>query len=337
MTVTQPAAFAGTTSFDTDDLLQGPVALSPPRITGTIEPGKILTASDGLWALDSDAGQPAQSWQWLRAGSNIAGATGRNYTVAVADMGAGLTVRETQSDAFGQRSAFSASVANTSAGFAPWADPALVSWYDAADAQTVAVGDVTVWSDKAGNADLTQSANARIPVSGLRTQNGLNVIDFDSPQSLETPIDLPVSGDVAIHMALIIDEADSPFSAIIAFEAVNDMQIDANSSPDFAGRLNATGIGSSVDLTGGPFAGPVIVSAVFDHSGSGTTEVFVGDTLRGSASYTTPLDASTALHVMTNRAKNAQIKGGVCELVITSDITNRADHHAYLANKWGMT
>ena len=238
-----------------------------------------------------------------------------------------------------QRSTTSPTVRASSAGFAPWADPSLIAWYDAADSATITGSTVSVWADKAGSADLDQDNSSRQPTSGARSHNGLNVVDFTNGTWMASSLSLPTSGDVAVHIALILDEADSEYAALLAFEATNDMQLDARSNSQFAGRLNVTGIGDSANFSGGPFSGAMILSAVFDQSGAGTSEVFIGDVLRASAAYTTPLDAAAALHVMINRARNAQVTGAVCEIVVTGDVdaVNRAAHHAYLASKWGMT
>lgn len=55
-------------------------------------------------------------------------------------------------------------------------------WLDAADTATISLSGsaVTQWDDKSGNAyNFTQGTSANRPSSGTRTQNGLNVIDFD--------------------------------------------------------------------------------------------------------------------------------------------------------------
>lgn len=55
-------------------------------------------------------------------------------------------------------------------------------WLDAADATTIteSSGSVSQWNDKSGNGyNVTQGTGANQPTTGTRTQNGLNVIDFD--------------------------------------------------------------------------------------------------------------------------------------------------------------
>ena len=247
-------------------------------------------------------------------------------------------MRETQTDSFGQRSRLSAVVGGTGAAYSPSLDPALVAWYDAADAGSItASGDqLAVWGDKAGTSHLEQNVASRQPLTGSRTRNGLNVLDFDGSQYLEATLFLPASGNVAIHAALEVDAVSSAFGAVLALDASNDMQLDAASDSQFDGRLNTTGIGPPVSLSGGPFSGALIVSMLFDLTGTGTAEIYVNGVLRGNTDYTTALDAVTKLHVMTNRSRNASFDGAVCELVITEDVTNHIDHHGYLSSKWGI-
>lgn len=335
LTVTEPAAFAGTTSFQTSAFNNGPVNLSLPTLSGTVAVGEVLTASGGLWAYDTDEGTPSQSWQWLRDGADIAGETGTSYTLQTQDMGPGVSVREIQADSQGVQFAHSAAVGG---GFQPSADPLLQGWWDATDTSTMTAsgGEVAAWADKSGGAALTQSTASRRPTTG-RTLNGGNVLDFNGASFLERVEAVPTSGDIALHMALSIDSTSSAFEAVLALDATNDCQIDANNDAQFDGRLNASGIGNSTLLTGGPFSGDMILSAIFDRTGAASAEIFISNVSRGSLSYLTPIDATAVLNVMTNRSQNAWVNGAVAELIITGDVTNRANYHTYLANKWGLT
>lgn len=336
ITVTEPAEFAGTYQADPLTLLTGPVALVPPGIQGSLQAGQTLTAKDGLWLHDLAAEPVTQIWQWQRDGVDVPGATGASYLLSNADIGTELTVTETRSDRYGARASVSIGVA---LGFRPSDDTALIGWWDADDGTSLgadANGDVASWADKAGGAPLTAPFTNREPKTGIRGRNGRNLLDFDGSRFLERAIALPASGDVAFHMVVEIDGTASAFEALISVEATNDFQIDANSGTAFDGRLNLAGVGSPLDLSGGPFAGAFILSVIFDRTGTATAEVFIGDASRGSTAYTAPLDASAALHVMTNRSENAWVDGAVGEVIVTADVTNRSDYHAYLAAKWGL-
>lgn len=334
VSVAAPAGFAGTYQTNLADLATGPLNLVPPSVSGSLSVGAVLTASNGLWLYDSAAGSPAQSWQWRRDGIDISGETSTSYTVVSGDIGTVIEVVEIQSDAFGSRS-----VASTNLNaFAPGEDAGLVGWWDADEASTItdASNAVSAWAARLGGPTLVQPAGARQPTTGVRTLGSRNVIDFDGGDFFDEPITLPASGDVALHMVLAIDGVESAFAAVLAIEATNDFQIDANSDTQFDGRLNASGIGTATSFSGGPFSGSVVLSVICDFTGSGTIDVYVDNTLRASTPYTTPLDSTAALHVMTNRSRNASINGAVGELVISETVTNRAAYTAYLTEKWGL-
>jgi hypothetical protein len=62
-----------------------------------------------------------------------------------------------------------------------------VLWLDAADTATIteSSGSVSQWNDKSGNGrNVTQSNGANQPITGTRTLNGLNAIDFNGTSSI---------------------------------------------------------------------------------------------------------------------------------------------------------
>ena len=67
-------------------------------------------------------------------------------------------------------------------GFLPTNLTNLALWLDASDTASIThvAGAVSQWNDKSGNNNhALQSSAAAKPTTGTRTQNGLNVIDFD--------------------------------------------------------------------------------------------------------------------------------------------------------------
>ncbi|UOR01471.1 S-layer homology domain-containing protein [Leucobacter allii] len=72
-------------------LVFAPVASATPTISGTAKVGATLTASPGSWG----PAPVALSYQWLRNGSAISGATSVGYTAVPADAGKTLSVRVT--------------------------------------------------------------------------------------------------------------------------------------------------------------------------------------------------------------------------------------------------
>ena len=65
-------------------------------ISGTATEDQVLTASNNLADLD---GLGSISYQWVRAGSDIGGATGSSYTLTQADVGSVMTVKASYTDA----------------------------------------------------------------------------------------------------------------------------------------------------------------------------------------------------------------------------------------------
>lgn len=68
----------------------GAISGSTPTITGTTTVGSTLTASTGTWTTGTTL-----SYQWLRAGAPIAGATAKTYPLVAADRGTAISVAVT--------------------------------------------------------------------------------------------------------------------------------------------------------------------------------------------------------------------------------------------------
>jgi hypothetical protein len=68
-----------------------PTATTAPKITGEAKVGKTLTGSAPVW----DKAVDSTTYQWLRAGTAIAGATTLSYVVAPEDVGKAITLKAT--------------------------------------------------------------------------------------------------------------------------------------------------------------------------------------------------------------------------------------------------
>lgn len=83
-----------------------PQSVAAPGLTGSTELGQTLSATTGTW---NDGGEaPTFTYQWLRNGVPIDGATAATYQTVAADAGATLTVRVTASNSGGSTNAVSA-------------------------------------------------------------------------------------------------------------------------------------------------------------------------------------------------------------------------------------
>lgn len=335
ITVTAPSDFAGDYEPDLALLADGPVNLLAPAVVGIFGDGQTLTAKPGLW-IQNAAETATRALQWTRDGVDIADAVGNTFVLGPADLAAYVTVRETLTTVSGTRTALAEGV--SAAGFSPAVDASLLAWFDASDAATLTEtsGIVSGWASKSGAASLSQSYGPSRPATGSRTIGGRNVVDFGTNQEMTGPLTLPSGDTLALHLVVSIDGVGNEYAGLVALDATADMQVDAGSSNSFTGRLSTSGIGDSVVLSGGPFPGERIISILFDLA-SGTSEVFIDGILRGQGAMTAPLDVAQALHLFTNRSKNANVVGAAGEVVVTTDISNRNDYHGYLAAKWGIS
>lgn len=71
--------------------VKSPVTSSTPKVSGSAQVGKTLTALPGAWG----PGGVALAYQWIRGSSVIDGATGSTYAVQPADVGSALKVAVT--------------------------------------------------------------------------------------------------------------------------------------------------------------------------------------------------------------------------------------------------
>ena len=90
----------GTSCRDRDEQLSrgepgsSPESTRSPAVAGSTSVGRVLTADPGDWTAD-----PSFTFQWLRNGTVISGATGTTYQVVEPDAGQRLSVRVTASSA----------------------------------------------------------------------------------------------------------------------------------------------------------------------------------------------------------------------------------------------
>ncbi|WP_456787322.1 hypothetical protein [Cellulomonas sp. P5_C5] len=136
---------ASATSAPTAPVVAGTfTASAAPAITGTAKVGSVLTASAGTW---SPTGTSV-TYQWLRAGAVISGATSASYTATAADLGKALSVKVTVArTGYAGASATSAPTAQVVAGtFTTTTAPAITGTAKVGSVLTASAG---TWSPTA--------------------------------------------------------------------------------------------------------------------------------------------------------------------------------------------
>jgi hypothetical protein len=79
----------------------------PPSVSGNNTLGSVLSVNKGSW----DGDEPiTYTYQWLREGGDILGATSTTYTIVSGDLSKNISVRVTAANAYGSQSASSNSV-----------------------------------------------------------------------------------------------------------------------------------------------------------------------------------------------------------------------------------
>ena len=166
--------------------LDPPVNTVAPAISGTPQVGQTLTSTTGTW---TGAATITYARQWRRNGSAISGQTGTTYVVVSGDIGAAIDVLVTATNADGSASADSNDLTGAAAVFTPASISGLALWLDASDATTITHvgGSASQWRDKSGLANhASQATGTKQPITGTRTLNGLNVVDFDGSDDFMT-------------------------------------------------------------------------------------------------------------------------------------------------------
>jgi putative Ig domain-containing protein/lamin tail-like protein/NHL repeat-containing protein len=109
----------------TDPGTPGSLSTSTPTVAGTVRVGAEVSAAAGTWTAGS-AAVTAFSYQWLRDGVTIPGATASTYTPTAADYGQGLSVTVTGSYAGYPSASASSAAYPVAAGTLRTARPAIV-------------------------------------------------------------------------------------------------------------------------------------------------------------------------------------------------------------------
>ncbi|MBF9036679.1 hypothetical protein HKCCE2091_20785 [Rhodobacterales bacterium HKCCE2091] len=163
--------------------------------------GQTLTATAAAPVTGNPA--PVRSWQWLRGGAAIPGATGGSYTTGALDVGTAISVRQTETNGFG--SPASATSAATAAVIETDMTPPSVA--SATLGAQGAGGDLPValtgLSEAAPQSYAVATGSATAP-DRAQVLAGQDHAGVPAPVALG-PLDIPLTGSVSVPLPVGLD------------------------------------------------------------------------------------------------------------------------------------
>lgn len=229
-------------------------------------------------------------------------------------------------------------------------DPTSISglelWLDASDESTITdtSGNVDTWTDKSDNAfEFTDTGTQ--PVTGTRTINSLNVVDFGGSgfmKSIASDITSTGSGlwtafavvetDTVTGVHNILDQDNQSTQRIGQYLRINGSNLEALTFDTAVIAYTDTRgtVSTSTPFLASGVRNTSVIEAFIDGSGDGTTSVS-GTAKTGSTNITVGSFANSALQVW---------DGAIAEILFYNAVLSSGDIAAvetYLANKWGLT
>jgi hypothetical protein len=226
------------------------------------------------------------------------------------------------------------------------ADTTTYAWYDASDASTIhtnnANGRVSQLDDKSGSGQhMGQTVTSRQPVTGVRTVNGLNVLDCDATvyQSLERG---DWSGLPSNLTAVVVSAVDNLTNySLVNFQDA--FGVGANGI--YAGKPTANNIGSSLTYTSYKNSTNIFCASLTWDDSATLPLSFFNSFVDGSQkpdtnAYTRKVLASgNRFGLMQSNNNLNTADGAIMEVIITKDDSSddtRQKIEGYLAWKWGL-
>lgn len=227
-------------------------------------------------------------------------------------------------------------------GFTPGDSATLNSWHDCADTGTITDaggGDVSQIDDKSPNGyDLVQTVPTTRGVTGVRTLNGLNVIDWQSTNQRLENTSFGIASTIMFSGVFVIDSFNASSSSIFSINSTGDFQVNANGAANFQGILNAT-VCTNIVSPDGPWndSQAHIWTLTFDFVAN-TAEMFVDGVSQGSVNdYNTSL-STVGIEYYINRNRNGSngTEGALAEIITDTDLSLRPNYETYFSNRWAI-
>lgn len=254
-------------------------------------------------------------------------------------------------------------IASSQTSFNPLSIANCKVWLDASDTSTISLSgsEVTQWTDKTANGyTFTQGTSANRPLSGTRTQNGRNVIDFDGTNdklvatSSGSTWNFLHNGTEHTILVAFLQDVDSNNGFFLGTSAANFVNRGASHGVLAGDRIFsqvATGSGSiravDADVTSfGDMQVFTYVSFTMKPSNATASERVAFRYKNGAANKpnaatgaVSTSDATFALSIGSNSTDTFPLNGVLGEILIydvaLSD-ANRGLLETYLATKWNI-
>lgn len=225
----------------------------------------------------------------------------------------------------------------------PWTpkyETSKLAWFEADKIVNISHDNGSVTALQSSGSDgyiLGQPNPIYTPLTGVRTLNGLNVIDSNNGFLETSNFMLPSDGNISIFLVAGIDIVTTFGQGIISMNASNDFQLYAGNNNAFYGIIQR-GLSPNLSLTGGPFPGPSIYHIEYNKTETDTLSVYVDTVLRGSITYGNKLDITQYLRVLCGKNPVSRIDGFFAELLFVTNlnIDVKSKVEGYLAHKWGL-
>lgn len=224
-------------------------------------------------------------------------------------------------------------------GFVPTNIAGCQLWLDAADTGTIAPGATFTWSDKSGNGyNAVQTTAARQPTTAIRSQNSLNVLDFDGGDRLDLPSGLyGISNGANTSFVVWATDATTTNQRLLAgFTAADGTRYGFmvyDPAGQFTVRNNSGGINQNQAVT---FDTNAHIAAL-RRTGSTLDNIYDGNLTSGSTAANFTVDS---LYIGASNTLAFPLNGMIAEVIVYNSYLSNADANTvgnYLATKWGIS
>ncbi len=214
-------------------------------------------------------------------------------------------------------------------------------WLDGSDTRTItsSSGSVTKWSDKSGNG-LNGTSSSNNPTTGTNTQNGLNVISFNSSNTATMALPNGLIPDLSVvnsacHVFMVANCLGSNNKFFFGNAATNRFVIQYASTTQLDARFGSTNV---TVATGFVPTSPFVTDAYYSQSALAGSCIVNNGTVFNSA--TVSYTAAPTGNAFGLNALGSGIFGWIAEFIVFNyalSTTQITQVFRYLGAKWGIT